>query len=186
VGHSSYKCFAREKRKDRVNPVVTNVPEISSVTCLRCGEKGHFATQCRKPPKKRESSGRGRSSRNNVRRSESMPSDRLLYSIGCRSLAYCDYVELDLDVGNGYKLQHLVDIGDDISLLKSKTLLGTTEYEHRDRVRVKSVEGSVIEIHGSIETKILEGTLQILFRFQLVIKQFDLLEDGIFGLYFLK
>jgi hypothetical protein len=51
---------------------------------------------------------------------------------------------------------------------------------------VKNVEGSVIETHGSIETKILEGPLQILFPFQLVIKQVDLLGDGIFGLDFLK
>jgi hypothetical protein len=146
---------------------------------------GHFARQCRKPPKKRESFGSGRSSRNDVRRSDSVPSDRLLYSIGSGSFEYCDYVELGLDMGNGYKLQLLVDNRDDISLLKSKTLLGTTEYEPRDRVGVKSVEGSVIETYWSFETEILEGLLQILFSFQLVIKQVYLLGDGIFGLYFL-
>jgi hypothetical protein len=43
----------------------------------------------------------------------------------------------------------------DISPLKSKRLLGTTEVEPRDRVRVKIVEGSVIETHGNNETKIL-------------------------------
>jgi hypothetical protein len=51
VGHSSNKCFAREKREARVNPVVTNAPE-RSVTCFRCGEKGHLAIECRKPPKR--------------------------------------------------------------------------------------------------------------------------------------
>ena len=51
---------------------------------------------------------------------------------------------------------------------------------------MKSVEGSVIETHGSIETKILEGSLQIPFRFQLVSKQVDLLGDGILGRDFLK
>jgi len=51
---------------------------------------------------------------------------------------------------------------------------------------VKSVEGSVIETHGSIETKILEGSLQIPFRFQPVSKQVDLLGDGILGRDFLK
>ena len=61
---------------------------------------------------------------------------------------------LDLDVGNGEKLHLLVDSGADISLLKSKTLLGTAEFEPSDRVRVKSVEGSVIETHGSTETNL--------------------------------
>jgi len=88
---------------------------------------------------------------------------------------------LDLDVGNGEKLHLLVDSGADISLLKSRRLLGTADFKPRDRVRVKSVEGSIIETHGSTETKILEGSLQILFRFQLVSKQVDLLGDGILG-----
>jgi hypothetical protein len=60
--------------------------------------------------------------------------------------------------------------------------VGTTKIEPRDWVRVKSVEGSVIETNGSIETKILEGLLQIACRFQLVSKQFDLLGDGNFEL----
>ena len=93
---------------------------------------------------------------------------------------------LGLDLGNGEKLQLLVDSGADISLLKSRKLLGTAEFEPRDRVRVKSVEGSVIETHGSTETKILKGSLQIPFRFQLVSKQVDLLGDGILGRDFLK
>jgi len=97
-----------------------------------------------------------------------------------------DYVMLDLDVGNGEKLHLLVDSGADISLLRSRKLLGTAEFEPRYRVRVKSVEGSVIETHGSIETKILEGSLQIPFRFQLVSKQADMLGDGILGRDFLQ
>jgi hypothetical protein len=88
---------------------------------------------------------------------------------------------LDLVVGNGEKLQLLVDSSADISLLKSRRLLETAEFEPRDRVRVKIIEDSVIETHGSTETKLLEGSLQIPFRFQLVSKQVDLLGDGILG-----
>jgi hypothetical protein len=72
LGHSSNKCFAREKREARVNPVVTNAPERSSgITCFRCGEKGHLARHCRKPPRKEENFGSRNWSGNDVRRSES-------------------------------------------------------------------------------------------------------------------
>jgi len=40
------------------------------------------------------------------------------------------------------KLYFLVDSGADISLVKREKLLRTAEFEPRDRVRVKSVEGS--------------------------------------------
>jgi len=41
---------------------------------------------------------------------------------------------LDLDVGNREELYLLVDSGADISLLKSRKLLGTAEFKPRDRV----------------------------------------------------
>jgi len=44
MGHSSNKCYAREKREARLNPLVTDMPDSSSsITCFRCGEKGHLA-----------------------------------------------------------------------------------------------------------------------------------------------
>jgi hypothetical protein len=48
----------------------------------------------------------------------------------------------------------LVNSGADISLIKRYKSLGTTEFEPKDRERVNSVEGSVIDNHGSIETQI--------------------------------
>jgi hypothetical protein len=44
-------------------------------------------------------------------------------------------------------------------------LLGTAEFEPKDRVDVKSVEGSVIETHGSIETLIWEGRIRYSLSF---------------------
>lgn len=70
--HSSNKCFAREKRETRLNPVVTNTPENgSNITCFRFGEKGQLERHCRKPPRKGENFGSRKSSGNDVRRLES-------------------------------------------------------------------------------------------------------------------
>jgi hypothetical protein len=76
-------------------------------------------------------------------------------------------------------LHFLIDSGADISLVKSYKLLGTAEFEPKDSVRVKSVEGSVAETHGSIQTWIREGGMDIPFQFQLVSKQVDIKGDGI-------
>jgi len=78
MGHSSNRCYAREKREARLNPVVTDVLDSSSsssssssITCFRCREKGHLARHCRNPPRKRENFRRRKSPGNEVRRSES-------------------------------------------------------------------------------------------------------------------
>jgi hypothetical protein len=88
-------------------------------------------------------------------------------------------------VNQGHKLYFLVDRGADISLVKSEELLSTAEFEPRDRVRVKSVEGSIIKTHGSLETQVREGEMNVPYRLQLVSKQVDLKGDGILGRDFL-
>ena len=93
---------------------------------------------------------------------------------------------MELDVSQGHKLHFLVDSGTDISLVKSYKLLGTAEFDPKDRVRVKSVERSVVETHSSIETRMREGGVDVPFQFQLVSKQVDLKGDGILGRDFLE
>jgi len=93
---------------------------------------------------------------------------------------------LKLDIGKGDKLYFLVDSGADISLVKSQKLLGTTDFEPKDRVRVKGVDGSKLETHGSIEFRIQVGGLEIPYSFQLVSHQIDLRGDGILGRDFLE
>jgi hypothetical protein len=88
-------------------------------------------------------------------------------------------------VGGSSKLYLLVDSGADVSLLRSKNLLGAAEFEPEEKIRIKSVNGSVIETHGSIEAKIKEGELDIPFKFQLVSKQIYI-RDGILGRDFLQ
>ena len=70
IGHSSSKCFVRERKEARVNPIMTNAAGTSSLTCFRCGEKGHIARHCRKPPRRRVSGGEGRLPGNELGRSE--------------------------------------------------------------------------------------------------------------------
>jgi len=55
----------------------------------------------------------------------------------------------------------LVDSGANISLVKSYKLLGTDEFWPKDRVRINCVEGFIIKTHGSIETWIREGGIDI-------------------------
>lgn len=71
-----------------------------------------------------------------------------------------------MDVSNGNKRYLLLDSAADVSILKSRNIRGTVEFEQK--IRMKSVEGSVIETHGGIETKIREGNVEIPFTFQLV------------------
>ena len=156
---------------------------VSQVTCFRCGEKGHIARNCRKPPRRKESDGNRRMSGNEVGRPES---SRPTVSEGYVNRKRCDYFTLELDVSQGHKLHFLVDGGADMSLVKSHKLFGTAEFDPKVRVCVKSVEGSVIETHGSIETRIREGGIDIPFRFQLVSQQVDLKGDGVLGRVFLK
>ena len=71
-GHSSNKCYSRSKGEARVNRIVANGSgAVSQVTCFRCGEKGHIARNCRKPPRRKESDDNHTTSGNEVRRPES-------------------------------------------------------------------------------------------------------------------
>ena len=116
---------------------------------------------------------------------EEQTPDHLLYSVGCINRERCDYITLELDVSQGRKLYFLVDRWADISLVKSYKLLGTAEFEPKDRVCIHSIEGS-IETHGSIQTRIWHGGIDIPFRFQLVNLQVYLKADGILGRDFFK
>jgi hypothetical protein len=64
--------------------------------------------------------------------------------------------------------------------------LRTAEFEPKDRVRVKSIQQSVIETRGSIQTQIREEAIDIPFCFQVVSQQEDLKGDGMLGHDFLE
>ena len=55
-GHSSNKCYSRNKEKARIKPIVAiGSGAVSQVTCLRFREKGYIARNCQKPPRPKES-----------------------------------------------------------------------------------------------------------------------------------
>jgi len=75
----------------------------------------------------------------------------------------------------------LIDTDADISLLKGTKLIGTAEYDPERKVKVKCVDGSPMETHGDLETRIELSNISILQDFQLVNKQVDIPCDGIVG-----
>ena len=80
----------------------------------------------------------------------------------------------------------LVDTGADISLLKGSKLVGTTEYDPDQKIRVKRVDGSPMKTHGVVEANIELGNSSVRHGFQLVNKQVDIPGDGILGCDFLQ
>jgi hypothetical protein len=85
-----------------------------------------------------------------------------------------------LDVSNEREL-FLIDTGANISLVKGEKLIETTEFDPRQKVKVKCVDGSPSETHGVVETKIIIGNNEIPHSLLLVSKQVDLPCDGILG-----
>jgi len=84
-------------------------------------------------------------------------------------------------VNTGTKLYLLSDSKADICLLKSKNLLGRVKFEPKEKVRVKSVDGTIIETHGSLKATVREGQVEVTFTCQLVSNQVDIQGDGILG-----
>jgi hypothetical protein len=93
---------------------------------------------------------------------------------------------MDVDVSKTGKLIFLLDTGADISLIKCTTLVGTTEYDPNQRIKVKCEDGAVVETHGIVEACVGDGKLKIPFNVHLVSTQVDLAYDGILGRDFLR
>jgi hypothetical protein len=93
----------------------------------------------------------------------------------------CDFVKFRLDISRDRELYFLLDTGADVSIIKSEKLIGSTEFEPREKVKLKGVEGSIVETHGSVNARIHEGNATIPVVFQLVSKQVDIQGDGILG-----
>jgi hypothetical protein len=73
-----------------------------------------------------------------------------------------------------------------VSIVYSKKLIGTTEFEPRQKVIFKSVDGSIVETYGLVQAHLLEEKMSIPVEFQLVNQQVDIEGDGILGRDFLQ
>ena len=97
------------------------------------------------------------------------------------------FLKLKVDVGKETGgLLFLVDTGADVSLIKGSKLKGTTEFNPDARVKIKCVDGSPMETHGTVDANIEIGRKLIEHKFQLVHKQVDIPCDGIVGRDFLQ
>jgi hypothetical protein len=70
--------------------------------------------------------------------------------------------------------------------MKSTNLLGTTEFDSQQKAKVKSIYGSSVETHGTVNICIHNGELNILLDFHLLNKKVELVYDGIMGRDFLQ
>jgi hypothetical protein len=75
----------------------------------------------------------------------------------------------------------LIDSGADLSVFKGQNLIDSTEYDSERKVRVKSINGSLVETHQAMEAEISLENSSISHKFQLVNKQVDIPCDGILG-----
>jgi hypothetical protein len=85
------------------------------------------------------------------------------------------FLQLKADVGKETgSLLFLVDTGADVSFIKGSKLIGATEFNPDARVKIKCVDGSPMESHGTIDANIEIGSELIAHKFQLVHQQVDI------------
>ena len=88
------------------------------------------------------------------------------------------------DATSGRELTLLVDTGPDVSLLKPDNLDKDKTFDPDGKIKVKGVDGSVIETYGTVKTVVNGDSLKISFTFHLVSKQVDIPCDGILRRFF--
>ena len=88
------------------------------------------------------------------------PSIGSVHAIGIGVRATTECVRFQMDMSNGRESWLLVDTGADISLIKTGNLDKTRKFDPDCRVKVKSVDVSIIETFGTVQTVVHVGLLK--------------------------
>jgi len=157
TGHVAATCYPKEKKDVRVNKLGTELRgsvgkprglRKSDIKYYNCRETGHMARECRKPRSSKgftQVSGTGAEGRSPDR---SKPSIGAVHVIGNGNKAATECIRLQMDISNGRELSLLVDMGADRSSIKQDNLDKTSKFDTDGRVKVKSVDGLIIENLG--------------------------------------
>jgi hypothetical protein len=195
VGHSTQTCFL--KKTTKVGPTHNSQARVSQagvermhrpleVTCYNCNRKGHYARNCRMTRQK--FSKRKHMPRIFGKREPAVgrqPTDGQQHAIGCVNTTKGDFIELKLDISEEKGLLLLLDTEAEVSVVKSQKLIGSTRFDPQQKIKLKSVDGLVVETYGLVEAKVKEGSRRIPISLQFVHKQLDIEGDGILGKDFL-
>jgi hypothetical protein len=111
--------------------------------------------------------------------------DGPLCTTGCISENKHDRLEWEVDISKTGKLNFLVDTGADISLITSTKLLGDAVSDPNRKIRVRGVDGSIVQMYGVIQVGIQEN-FRGRFPLHVVSKQIDFVHDGVLASYFLQ
>jgi hypothetical protein len=145
-----------------------------------------MARECRKPRSSKGSTQLSRTGAEGRSPDRSKPSIGAVHIISSGNKAATECIRFQMDISNGHELSLLVDTGTDISLIKQDNLDKTRKFDPDGRVKVKSVDGSIIGTYGIVQTVVNVDYLKIPFTFQLVGKQADIPCNGILGRDFLE
>lgn len=110
--------------------------------------------------------------------SESSGPYNQLSTTGSANILDGDFIDLTLDICRERRLFFLLDTGVDVLAIKREKLIGTTEFEHQQKVRLKSGDGDVVQTHLLVEAQVGGGKFSTLMLFQLVDKQVHLEGDN--------
>jgi hypothetical protein len=76
-----------------------------------------------------------------------------IHKVGCINTPAGDFIERKLDISKEKGLFFLLDTGADVSVIKSTRLIDSTEFEPWKKVKLKCIDGSIVETHGLVQPK---------------------------------